>query len=86
MLEREHPEDDLVPKCQACSRVALPPRPLEAAAGRNVPHERRYTNREGHNGTAVSFRAGCRCDPCVKAYRNAELRQKKRREAKKEAA
>lgn len=83
MLEREHPEDELVPKCQACSRYAGPPRPHEEPA-RESP---RVTLVNGmRHGTAMCWREGCRCEDCVKAYRSAELKAKKRREAAREAA
>ena len=82
MLEREHPEDPLVPKCQACSRIALPPRAPEEP----TKDAYRWMIPESRHGVAMTYKEGCRCEPCVKAYRNAELRQKKRREAKKVAA
>lgn len=81
-MEREHPEDDLVLKCQACTRYAGPPRPHEEPVR---GHYRFFVNGTRH-GTAMTYKEGCRCDPCVKAYRNAELRQKKRREARKAEA
>ena len=76
MREYEHPEDPPVLKCQACNRPVGPPRPHEEPA---------YATRLAYGlgtrcGTAMAYKEGCRCEPCTKAMRNAELRQRKRRQ------
>lgn len=80
--EREHPEDPLVLKCYACSRYAGPQRAHEEP----MKDAYRWFIGESRHGIAMTYKEGCRCEPCVKAYRNAELRRKKRREARKAAA
>lgn len=80
--EREHPGDDPVLKCQACSRYAGPPRPHEEPAKESP----RGTLVNGmKHGTAMAWKEGCRCDPCVKAYKRSLKRQAdRRREARTE--
>ena len=80
--EREHPEDEPVLKCQACTRYAGPPRPHEE------PERKRYhffVNGTRH-GTAMTYKEGCRCDDCVKAYQDSVLERQKKRRAEKKAA
>lgn len=76
VLEREHWEDDPVLKCHACSRPYGPPREHEEPA-KDFP---RTTLVNGlKHGTAMSWKEGCRCEPCVKAYKRALKRQADRR-------
>lgn len=79
MLEREHPGDDPLLKCQVCARYAGPPRQHEEP----VKDAYHWMLPESKHGVAMTYKEGCRCDLCVKAYRNAEIRRLKRR---KEAA
>lgn len=83
MLEYEHPSDPAVLKCQACNRVAGPPRPHEEPA---EGYEPRLTGSPTRCGTAAAYREGCRCEPCTKAYRNAKYRQDKRSREREGAA
>ena len=84
MREYEHPEDPPVMKCQACNRVAGPPRPHEEPAS---GYSARMTFGGGTRcGTAMAYKEGCRCEPCTKAYRNAKYRQDKRSREREGAA
>lgn len=82
LREYEHPEDEPVMKCQACNRVAGPPRAHEEP----VFSTRIHYGGGARCGTAMAYKEGCRCEPCAKAYRNAEYRQKKRSREREGAA
>lgn len=83
LREYEHPEDPAVMKCQVCGRVAGPPRAHEEPVGFGA----RTTTRDGaHNGTAMRYKEGCRCDPCVAAMKAAQRKNYERRKAREAAA
>ena len=83
MREYEHPEDPPVMKCQACNRVAGPQRPHEEPAD---GYEPRLNGTPTRCGTAMAYKEGCRCDRCTRAYRSANLKQRKRDALKEGAA
>ena len=82
MQEREHPEDDPVLKCQACSRVVGPRReheePVRSAFRLYMPETR--------HATAMAYKEGCRCKPCTDAYKKALYKQAQRDKAKRAVA
>ena len=82
MLEREHPEDPLVMKCQACARVVGPPREHEEPAKESP----RVTLTNGMRHGAMGWKEGCRCVTCVDAYQDRLARDRDKRHAKKGAA